>query len=431
MKYVLGLFSLYYYCFLAFFGFGILHVSHAAPIINTVSWGETKVTLLFEDDGSSNRFEVERTPGTNPLNWSKDNSAVLADLGNNQYSFSLDRNAADREFYRLVGSFLGSGPDPDGDGLPTVLEDSLGTTSTDSDTDDDGFSDGFEYASGTDPLDENDFPQNSTLPRISFVEANSTVTEGDGTISLALETDEGEPYNGAVQFAVSAISTASNGIDYVLGTTTMSGTNGVLNISLTDNAILSSELRVLNLEIQEVGGSYVRGGNFDTTVILRDNDCFWSGVLREGFCEVNFRARLIVENGIPEFAFVGGVQHDGLPSDTATGTDQSSGIIPTGVFTAVNNVYTAAEVSFTSSPIPVGEATLFGDNLNLTRTLTLSAIDANADGVVTSNAVGGTFTEVISDLSGSNPHLTVSKIGSFALAKQTQTLPTLPILFNN
>lgn len=405
----------------------------AQPVITDIEVGATEITLSFTDDGAANQFEVERNPGLDPNNWSSDPSENIVYLGGGRFKYTVNRSPATREFFRVAGSFLAIGLDPDGDGLPTTFEVTLGTLGNDRDTDNDGFDDGFEFASGTDPLDPNDYPPNSALPRVSFVESSMNATEGEGVLSLALETDAGSPaYNGPVQISVSTISSAAAGVDYTLGSAAMNGATGSIPVTLIDNGTISTKFRVLSLHIEDSSGNYLRGANFDTLIIIADNDVYWSGVLREGYCESNFRLRLIVTNGSPQFAFVAGSAHDGLPEpENPTGTDQSTGIIPVGAWDATGIIYTANQVTLTSPAMPVAQSSLFGSGLSLVRILEFSAVDAATDAVVTPSAVAGTYTETVSDPSGDNPHLTAQKAGTFAIVKQLPQMPPLPVLFAN
>ncbi|MGJ8723557.1 MAG: thrombospondin type 3 repeat-containing protein [Roseibacillus sp.] len=407
----------------------------ADPCITDVSITATQVIVTFEEDGPNNQFEIQRNPDLDPNNWSTDLSATLSPPVSGVRTYTLSRNAADKEFFQIIGNFLGTGLDPDGDGLPTTFENTLGTDGTKFDTDGDGFNDGFEYASGTDPNDINSFPANSTGPRISFAETTHLVTEGDGVVNLQLETEPGSPpYTGPVTFTVLSFSTAIENTDYTLTSPSMSGTSGTFPVNLIDNGIISKRMRILSIQIENSVGNYARGSNFETSLIIDENDAFWSGVLKDGYCETSFRLRQVITNGVNQFAFVAGSVFDGLPANpdaTVGSSDQSAGIIPIGQHIATSVTQTSSTFDLTSPLIPVARTSLFGEGLSLVRLLEFSAVGSAPDGLVTDLVIGGTYTETISDPSGENPHLNVNKTGTFAIARQGVLPPEISPTFTS
>ena len=97
-------------------------------------------------DGDNISDTDEATFGTDPQNADTDGDGIMDGLETDVLdSDPLDPNSPG------VASV-----DPDLDGLPTVLEDSLGTDPNNADSDNDGIPDGWEFFLGNDPLDPED-----------------------------------------------------------------------------------------------------------------------------------------------------------------------------------------------------------------------------------------------------------------------------------
>ena len=91
-----------------------------------------------------------------------------------------------RDMDPLVADYTYGGDDTDEDKLTDAFEiNILGTDEEHDDTDEDDYTDSCEYAAGTDPLDENDYPAPEEEPPI-YGAAIGISPEGDYTDTLLL-----------------------------------------------------------------------------------------------------------------------------------------------------------------------------------------------------------------------------------------------------
>lgn len=97
-------------------------------------------------DGDNISDTDEAAQGTDPNNADTDGDGIMDGI-------ETDVLASDPLDPNSPGA---ASVDPDLDGLPTVLEDSLGTDPNNADSDNDGISDGWEFFLGNDPLDPED-----------------------------------------------------------------------------------------------------------------------------------------------------------------------------------------------------------------------------------------------------------------------------------
>jgi hypothetical protein len=430
----------------------------ADPVITDFTVTETTITLLFTDDGTSNQFELEQNPNLDPLNWGTA-PGTLTNLGGRDFRYTLPRAAADRMFFRVVGSFLGTGLDPDGDGLPTSFEQSLSSNPAsplysnpaDFDTDNDGYSDGVEYAYGSQPNNRLDTPEFNKFPAVSFVEPNSSFIEGSAShLSIPLEFDQ--PYFGTIAYTVNtAASTASNPADYgtVSGTALASGTSATIQIPITDNLTISPVQKLLVIQLSEVPpttGYRVAGGSLHV-VCLCDDDAYWSGIFKEvttrtirgeevvvdGLLERNFRIRVLRQGSTTQMAFVSGTS-DGLPDTENDGSSRSTGLVPSTpqeIWPVVSATDSPTSFAFTSPAFPIVPSTFAGFNGSaritdeaMTRRLTFLA-QANHPEHLFSRSTHylGPASEIVSPVDPTKTYLAITTPGRIMLVKDIQPPP--------
>jgi len=283
-------------------------------------------------------------------------------------------------FYRVAATNLAvliTPDDLDGDGLPNATETLLGTDPDKFDSDGDGFSDGVEYAYGTNPNLATSFPSLTALPRAQFAEAISSATEGSRPHAVIVTFDK--PFFGTLKYGVLTNSTASESVDFepLPLFVTVAGLSATIPITWIDDAIISPE-RVLFLEIQtDPTQPYARGGRTRHTVLLGENDAWWSGVLADKYAQRNFKLRLVHVGELTHAAFVAGAGNDGMPlleSDTnAVKSSQSVGVVPVGTFPATVQFDSPTHFQITSPAMPASTGGLFGPGTGLTRTLILES----------------------------------------------------------
>ncbi len=309
-------------------------------------------------------------------------------------------------FYRIAGTnntILITPDDLDGDGLPNATEILLGTNPDKFDSDGDGFSDGVEYTYGTNPNLITSFPVLTTLPRAEFTEAMSSGTEGSGTHWVTVTFDK--PYFGTLKYGVLTNSTARASIDYLPlpASVTVAGQSAMIPITWIDDAEISPD-RLLFLEIQtDPALPYARGGQTRHTVLLGENDAWWSGVLADKYAQRNFQLKLVHVGAVTQAAFVAGAGNDGLPllaSDTnVVKSSQSVGVVPVGTFPATVEFDTPTHFKITSPAMTAPTGGLFGAGTGLTRTLVLESQPATSgpsnDQDIIPGRVVGLYTECL------------------------------------
>jgi hypothetical protein len=391
-----------------------------------------QLSITVQNTGTATTFELQGSPTMAAgIPWTP-LSATFAPISGQSGFFraTITRPAAPRYFLRVLG-LSGSADDTDGDGLSNVFETTAlpngnGTNPNLADTDGDGFHDGREFAAGTDPKNAQSFPPFANLPIVRFANATTTVTEGDGVIPLALQTGNGS-FSGTVSVEVSTNGNAVAGTDFTVpATVTMTNGTATLPLTLIDNLTLSQNYRILILQVKSAAG-YTIGGGFRTTVVIGDNDAYWSGSLDDGNLQQNFRLRMLRQGATSQIAFVSGSANDGLPQSAQTGTtDQSAGIIPAGVHATTVTANSATLFDITSPALPAGgQATMFGSSLVLNRTLRLRAGTGITPSSVTAARIYGTFTENTTAPGGTAPHLAINRSGTFALVRDIPSTPTL------
>jgi len=190
----------------------LLTVKSSATLRITEFEIETKILRIVVEntDAEFNRIALQGSSELSLGSWTDLPSAILSPINATHYEFTVALSEVDREFFRVIGSIIGTALDPDGDGMPDALEELIGTNPAIFDTDGDGFSDGVEYSYGTDPLEADDKPVFVDLPTVRFVLATSTGQEGDSAAHEA-EILFDRPYSGIVNYAINPLGNTTAG----------------------------------------------------------------------------------------------------------------------------------------------------------------------------------------------------------------------------
>lgn len=392
--------------------------------VASVTQTGTQITLTIQNTGPSTAFRVEGSPTMASGTWvplgAITFTPVAGQAGFHRTTFT--RTGTGKQFYRVVGlASLGSPDDPDGDGLTTAFESSLGTNHTQPDTDGDGFSDGQEFALGTDPLLASSKPVLATKPAVEFVELTSTGTEGS---PYAAQLTLDKAYSGIVKYAiVPANSTATTPADFTAlsGTVNVNGTSATIPITWTDDTILKPD-RMLALDVIALPeDGYRTGGRSRHIIRLEENDWWWQGGVQDTYAQRNFRLKLTHNAAGTQVTFAAGAGNDGLPP--AVGGDTTSlteGLVPVGVFPGTVQYDTATRFRVSSPPMPLPASGIAAAGTNLTRTLVLDSQPATGSfHQIKPTGILGTYTETLA--SETAPHLNRTITGTFFIARDIPT----------
>lgn len=411
------------------FGLCLTLPTSAAIQITEFQIEEGMVRIVFDDpEQTLNHFTLWESTELGANSWTELPDASLTQIDSRRFLFVVPMINADRRFFAVAGAFLSSELDPDGDGLPTALENVLGTNPSLADTDGDGFSDGVEYNLGSDPNNPLSFPDLTTQPRAQFAEATSAGTEGSPPFAVRIIFDR--PYYGSLKFRVLSESTAVAGVDYVTlaSEIAVAGTEVQLPITWIDDDQISP-IRLLFLElVTDPALPYARGGQPVHTVMLNENDAWWSGVMSSGFEDRNFRLKRVHSNGTVSATFAAGAGQDGLPllegESEGARSDQSVGVIPVGSFPATVEADSTAHFKITSPAMPAPTGGLLGPGTGLTRTLVLEALpilsDPSNGHEITPVRVVGSFSESLSHPDGT---VCAQRTGTMVLVQQVPERP--------
>ncbi len=390
----------------------------------SVSPGGVRLVVTHPLAGSTNFVLQASSLLTN--SWVNEAGATVRSLGFGRVELIAPPTTNAYRFYRTLS--LVSTNDTDGDGLPNEIENALLTDRNKIDTDGDGFSDGVEVAFGTDPLNPNSFPSLTSFPRAEFVESISRATEGISPHAVDIRFDK--PFFGVLKYTVSAESTANAPADFspLSGSVVVSGTSASISIPWVDNTN-SGATRLLFLQITNGPvDAYARGGRTRHTVVLSDNDSWWSAILKGKYSERNVRIKLLRGPSTSHVIFVAGGGQDGLPvlasEPPNNRSSQSEGVVPTGIWPGTVAFDTATHLKIISPPMPASSDGLFATSTGLTRTLTLESNPAVfATHFITNGFYSGTFTEVLR-LPGAN-YLGCTNTGTFVLVRDIPAAPNI------
>jgi hypothetical protein len=373
------------------------------------------VKLTFEDSGTTalNYATVARTDlglAGYQLVLSR-----VSDLGEGQFQTTLPATPHSNLFFQVVRF---SYPDADADGLSDALETMLNTSTNTFDTDGDGYGDANEILNASDPLRSDSVPQNV---KVNFASAQSSAKEGDGFHQVALTLSRS--FTGQVRYRISHLTTASAPSDFELsGIVEVNGTSAVIRVPVIDDLVIE-DVEMLVLDLEADPEKYLTGGASRHTVLIYDNDGYWSGVLRNDNSEQGFRLRLLRQGSTVQGAFV-----SSKDTNNAAGL-QGIGTIPSGDWPLARAELTSTTFEAASGPIPMGSSSLFGDS-TLNRVVSLVAKpgpDGKNPGTnywIKSNLILGTYTDTLSPTSPDLAYLRRESSGIFVIIED---LPVLPV----
>lgn len=388
----------------------------------TVEAGQVQITA--KETGNHTHYELQTSPDLISA-WAIVPGANIQISGNLVTATTPFLDDGSR-FYRIRGfmEVVGTLDDRDGDGLGNNFETFTHGTNPDLfDSDGDGWSDGKEFAFGTNPNDIHDFPNQSDLPAIAFAESLSSALEGNGPHTVTLQFSS--PYSGTVLYSVNARSTASAPTDFqtLSGSVAVSGSSAVISINpVNDSEISGERLIVLDLVAPPNGAGYRRGGRASHVICLGDNDAYYSGALQDGIAERNFRVRVLRESGATSVTFVAGAS-DGTTAPAGIAGSQSEGIIPIAPQSAwpgTGIIDSPSHFRAISPPLPTGATGLFTSTANLQRTLTLDASEAS---LITPDRIIGFYTDSVSSADPGKIYLDRTTSGRFVLIKDLPDSP--------
>ena len=235
-----------------------------------------------DNDGANDGAEVANgndplnpsdKPTTNPNGGPNTDSDGLPDWWEQDFFGNLNQNATG---------------DPDNDGLTNLEEYILGTNPNDSDSDNDGASDGVEVANGNDPLNPTNFPEsilpvanplNPTQPKFTTI----NITDANGTNLPAKTTSNfGNTYPGQ------RLRIEINGLEFA--TTPLQGQTCTAKLYNSSNTLINNAFAITDGAtgtLTEVEGTVIPNGTNKFT-------CRWIGNLGSNLpVQNNLKARFI------------------------------------------------------------------------------------------------------------------------------------------
>ena len=375
---------------------------------------EGSLKLTFEDSGTETLNYVPASR-TNLFSEGKLVLSRISEINQGKFQTTLRGNASSNEFFRVVAF---SAPDLDADGVSDALEGILNTRTNTFDTDSDGYGDANEIQNASDPLRSESIPQ--TI-KVNFALSQSSMKEGDGVHQVQLTCSRA--FSGQIRYRVSHLSTASATTDFIVtGIVDVTGTTATIPISVLDDLVIE-DVKMLVLDLESDPDKYLPGGSSRHTVLLYDNDAYWSGVLRNENTEHAFRLRLLRHATMVQGALVSSLDTNSLTGVNGVGT------IPPGTWSLATAQLTRTNFDAVSVPIPVGTSTLFGGS-SLNRVLSLVAKpDQTGSNPGTNywmkpNLIMGTYTDTLSPSRADLGYLRRETSGVFVLVED---LPVLPV----
>ncbi len=350
-------------------------------------------------------------------------------------------------FFRFLG-VVTTAQDLDGDGLADGFESGVFPFTDPSlfDSDFDSFSDGQEFAYGSDPNSSSSKPVSIDSPTVGFVALHSTAVEGGGVHWLPIAFDR--HFDGLLNYAVDPLGNTSAGTDFTLGgvptatiaSISVNGSTAAIPITILDNSQVSGQ-RAMIVHLRLNGNSYIVGGGASHVVLLEDDDAWWTGTLIPASGEISSRSfRLAIRHdGATSVVFGAGAGNDGLPvpeveagggAPAIGNTSISATLVPSGQWTATGAVDSATRFHALSPPMPVPCGSLLGGQTIL-RQLELNAEPAlqsdTQPHLLESNRMVGAYTETLASSTGA-PLAAFS--GTFILIRDIPTpLPVVSALF--
>lgn len=390
--------------------------------------GQTTLQVTFEEsDGSFASFKVESAVNLSRAAsaWTSLQGTEFEELGSNRFRATIPFNANDNRYFRIVG--VGSANDLDGDGLTNDDEVNIHNTDpNDPDSDDDGFSDGVEVASNTDPNNAQDVPEFGQLPSVRFSLSKETIEEGNFTHRIDLESDQ--PVFGPISYTISTLSTSTEGGggDLVLIGNTVDfagGTTGSIEISLSDDAEIE-DIEALIIDLSDaVDGNYRVGSVDQHILIIKDNDAFWTVQIIEGQSESSFRMLITEEGNVSSGKIV-------------SASDNGAGVIPEGEW---NLTITRTDTTFlaVSEPIPMENSLLL--NTSMERRFTISVappVDTETPGVkfayyLRSDRMVGTLLDEISNTNPNESYLDLESLKLIVLVRDAPSFVSIDGIENS
>lgn len=233
----------------------------------------------------------------------------------------------------------------------------------------------------------------------SFDSSFGNLDEGSSNPGLTVLFDG--PFSGQFQYAV----------DYHDGTApstnTVSGTGSFslfLPVDLPPDDSLVLPDRAITVILNPLTGqNYLPGGNQSITVIIRDNDSLWDGILEDGASGIAFSMRMLSANGIR----------------TASLLSNGDNVIPAGTnaltgFTfAVSNQFHAdyGPVTISADRTPLGEPMDLAISFQAN-----NSPDTNVEDTVESDRVVGSY--IMTTSVAGKPFLTQTNGGVFRMIKR-------------
>ncbi|MCX7044200.1 MAG: dockerin type I domain-containing protein [Candidatus Sumerlaeota bacterium] len=251
--------------------------------------------------------------------------------------------------------------------------------------------------------------------RASFVDATSTASEEMGIVYIPITFSR--PIYGLFKYRIANITTADASDYTTAGYFMVNGDSTSIPITLTDNMIVQP-MRTIVLDIlPDLASGYWQGGIPRHTLLVMDNDSYWTGVMKNGLTELAFRLRILQNATSLSLTLV-----SSLDPASSIGV-QGIGNIPSGQWGMNGTLSDAAQVFHaTSVEIPMGTARLF-DRTPISRTLTFDVSPDHTVYLYRKIFMLGEYTDTVKAASSGARFLDTQTTGVLALVKDFPTLP--------